>query len=161
MSGNKPIQLFDSCGFQRNFLLELWPFVTTLHCRHARIKLCLCHIMPFNAVFHAKSTFNSQLTFCNSRQEQSSLRNSSFLTSVWLFPLDNICLSGSSWAKQIPFLDQDNTQWGVILWKHRERIGIRSGSGIAHQIWVRNHTSGGQCRGALWPLLPLPALCSI
>ena len=40
MSGNRPIQLSDSCDFQRNFFLESWYFVTTFHYMHVCIKLC-------------------------------------------------------------------------------------------------------------------------
>lgn len=155
MSGNKPIRLFDSCEFQRNFLLELWSFVTTLHCRHAHIKPCLCHIMPYSAGFHAKSSFQQPIDFLQFKTRTNLLEK--FFHSdprVWLFPPDIICLLGSSWAKQILVLTQDNTQWGVIILQASGRCsGIRPGSGMAHLA--------DQSRRALWSLLPLPALCSV
>lgn len=155
MSGNKPIWPFDSCGFQRNFLLELWSFVTTFRYRHARIKPCLCHIMPYNAVFHAKSSFQQPVDSLQSKTRTKLLEK--FFHSdprVWLCPPDSVCLLGSSWAKQILFLLQDKTQKGVTIPQALGHCsGCRPGSGMVHLAY--------QSRGALWSLLPLPALCSI
>lgn len=121
---NRPRELFDSCEFQRNFLLELWPFVTTLHYTHTRIKLCIGHIMPCNAMFHAKSNFQQPVDFLRFKA-RTELLEKCFHSDprVWWFPLDRICLLGSSWAKQIPFPTQDNTSSELSYCKYRTLPG--------------------------------------
>lgn len=99
-------------------------------CYYPSWHACICKAM----LFMPDQTFDSQLTFSNSRQEPSSLRNSSFLITEYGYSLwKKICLLGRSWVKQIQFLTQ--RQYPAVSYSTvsiGQCSGIRPGSGIEH-----------------------------